>query len=93
VAPLRGAVPLLADTLGELPFTQSATIFNDPTQPHPYTGTNTMLSVLSLVNGTDVPGSLHRRLMDAVAPWTLGRAPNFRFGEQAARDWPLATTV
>jgi hypothetical protein len=146
VAPLRAAVPLLAGTLGELPFTQSATIFDDPTQPHPYTGTNAMLSaldpavlhaavdlagptapvmcvvglrhlggalarppavpdavahrdapyllsVLSLVDGTDVPAGLHRRLMDAVAPWTLGRAPNFRFGEQAARDWPLATPV
>jgi hypothetical protein len=134
VAPLRAAVPLLADTLRELPFTRSATIFSEPDQPHPYTGTNAMLSeldpavlhaavdltgptapvmcvvglrhmggalarppavpdavahrdapyllsVLSLVDGTDVPGSLHRRLMDAVAPWTLGRTPNFSFGE------------
>jgi hypothetical protein len=27
--------------------------------------------------------------MDAVAPWTVGRTPNFRFGEQAAREWPI----
>jgi hypothetical protein len=142
VAPLRAAVPQLAGTLGELPYTQAASIFNEPAQPHPYTGTNAMLreldpavlhaaveitgpdapvmcvlglrhlggalarppavpdavahrdapyllQVLSLVDGTDVPGMLHRRLMDAVAPWTAGRTPNFRFGEQAAREWPL----
>ncbi len=142
VAPLRAAVPLLADTLGELPFDRAADIFSEPAQPHPYTGTNAMLraldpavlhatvdvtgpdapvmcvvglrhlggalarppaapdavahrdapyllSVLSLVDGTDVPGRLHRQLMDAAAPWTVGRTPNFRYGEQAARDWPL----
>lgn len=141
VAPLRAAVPLLADTLGELPFSQSAAIFNDPTQPHAYTGTNAMLRgldpavlhaavdltgpaapvmcvvqlrhlggalarpptvpdavahrdagyllhVLSLVDGTDVPGRLHRQLMDALAPWTLGHTPNFRYGERAAQEWP-----
>ena len=142
VAPLRAAVPLLADTLGELPFARVAEIFSEPTDPHPYTGTNALLreldpavldaalgiagadapvmcvlglrhlggalarppaapdavahrdagyllSVLSLVDGTDVPGRVHRQLMDAVAPWTVGRSPNFRFGEQAARDWPI----
>jgi FAD/FMN-containing dehydrogenase len=139
VAPLRAAVPLLADTLGELPFDRAADIFSEPAEPHPYTGTNAMLraldpavlhaavdvtgpdapvmcvvalrhlggalarppavpdavahrdapyllSVLSLVDGTDVPGRLHRQLMDAVAPWTVGRTPNFRYGEQAARE-------
>jgi hypothetical protein len=139
VAPLRAAVPLLADTLGELPFDRAADIFSEPAEPHPYTGTNAMLraldpavlhaavdvtgpdapvmcvvalrhlggalarppavpdavahrdapyllSVLSLVDGTDVPGRLHRQLMDAVAPWTDGRTPNFRYGEQAARE-------
>ena len=48
-----------------------------------------LLQVLSLVDGTDVPGRLHRDLMDAVAPWTAGRTPNFRFGEQAANAWPI----
>jgi hypothetical protein len=144
VAPLRAAVPLLADTLGQLPFTQAATIFDDPTQPHAYTGTNALLreldpaalhaaldltgptapvmcvlglrhlggalarppavpdavahraagyllSVLSLVDDTDVPHRLHRELMDALAPWTLGRTPNFRFGEHAAREWGRPT--
>jgi hypothetical protein len=141
VAPLRAAVPTTG-TLGELPYTQAAAIFNEPDQPHPYTGTNPMLreldpavldaalditgpdapvmcvlglrhlggalarppavpdavahrdapyllQMLSLVDGTDVPGRLHRELMDAVAPWTAGRTPNFRFGEQAAKDWPI----
>ncbi|TWF79079.1 FAD/FMN-containing dehydrogenase [Pseudonocardia hierapolitana] len=141
VAPLRAAVPTTG-SLGELPYTQAATIFNEPDQPHPYTGTNAMLreldpavldaalditgpdapvmcvlglrhmggalarppavpdavahrdapyllQILSLVDGTDVPGRLHRELMDAVAPWTAGRTPNFRFGEQAAKDWPI----
>jgi hypothetical protein len=141
VAPLRAAVPTTG-TLGELPYTQAATIFNEPDQPHPYTGTNAMLreldpavldaalditgpdapvmcvlglrhlggalarppavpdavanrdapyllQMLSLVDGTDAPGRLHRELMDAVAPWTAGRTPNFRFGERAASDWPI----
>jgi FAD/FMN-containing dehydrogenase len=141
VAPLRAAVPTTG-TLGELPYTEAATIFNEPGQPHPYTGTNAMLreldpavldaalditgpdapvmcvlglrhlggalarppaasdavahrdapyllQVLSLVDDTDVAGRLHRQLMDAVAPWTEGRTPNFRYGEQAAREWPI----
>ena len=141
VAPLRAAVPTTG-TLGELPYAQATTIFNEPADPHPYTGTNAMLreldpavaeaalditgpdapvmcvlglrhlggalarppavpdavahrdapyllQVLSLVDGTDVPGRLHGELMDAVAPWTAGRTPNFRFGEQAATAWPI----
>jgi hypothetical protein len=141
VAPLRAAVPTTG-MLGELPYTRAAEIFNEPDQPHPYTGTNAMLreldpavldaalditgpdapvmcvlglrhmggalarppavpdavahrdapyllQVLSLVDGTDVPSRLHRELMDAAAPWTAGITPNFRFGEQAARDWPI----
>jgi hypothetical protein len=141
VAPLRAAVPTTG-TLGELPYTQAAAIFNEPDQPHPYTGTNALLreldpavldaalditgpeapvmcvlslrhlggalarppavpdavahrdaphllQVLSLVDGTDVPGRLHRDLMDAVAPWAAGVTPNFRFGEQAAKTWPI----
>jgi FAD/FMN-containing dehydrogenase len=142
VAPLREAVPLLADTLGELPVREAAEIFSEPAEPHPYTGTNALLreldpavlhaafdvtgpdapvmcvvglrhlggalarppavpdavahrdasyllGVLSLVDGTGVPGRLHRELMSAVSPWTLGRTSNFRFGEQAAQAWPI----
>jgi FAD/FMN-containing dehydrogenase len=132
VAPLRAAVPTTG-ALGELPYTQAATIFNEPAEPHPYTGTNAMLNaldpavadaaldiagpdaplmcvlavrhlggalarppaapdavahrdapylltVLSLVDGTEKPARLHQELMDRVAPWTLGRNPNFSFG-------------
>lgn len=140
VAPMRSAVPLLRDTLGELPFTESAAIYNDPTEPHSYTGTNAMLSeldpavlraaveitgptaptmcvvalrhlggalarppavpsavahrdaayllsVLSLVDGTDGPARVHRQLMDAAAPWTAGRSLNFLFGERGEQEW------
>ena len=44
VAPLRAAAPLLADTLGLLPFTRSGTIHHDPPSPMPYTATNVLLS-------------------------------------------------
>ncbi|TQM14703.1 FAD-binding oxidoreductase [Pseudonocardia kunmingensis] len=59
VAPLRAAVPVLGDTLGELPHTRADTIFDDPTQPHPYTGTNAMLRDLDpavLTAALDVAG-------------------------------------
>ncbi|HLU59291.1 MAG TPA: FAD-binding oxidoreductase [Pseudonocardia sp.] len=143
VAPLRAAVPTTGE-LGELPYTEAASIFSEPDRPHPYTGTNALLreldpavldaaldiagpgapvmcvlglrhlggalsrepavpdavphrdapyllQVLSLVDGTDLPGRLHRELMEAAAPWTAGRTPNFRFGSRAARDWPIET--
>ena len=138
VAPLRSTVPLLRDTLGELPFTASHSIYNDPTQPHPYAGTNALLReldptlpttvldlvgpdapvpcvvqirhlggalarpsaqgnsaepsavghrdaayllhVLSVVDDTDAVPQACRRLMDAAAPWTVGRTPNFLYG-------------
>jgi FAD/FMN-containing dehydrogenase len=139
VAPLRAAVPVLDDTLGELPCTRAGTIFNDPTQPHAYAGTNALLreldpavlrattdvtgpeapvmcvvglrhlggalarppavpdavahrdaayllSVLSVVNDSDVPARLHRELMDRAAAWTAGSTPNFRFGARASQD-------
>jgi hypothetical protein len=41
-----------------------------------------VVSVLSLVEGRDAEGPAHRKLLDAVAPWTLGRGPNFEFGPQ-----------
>jgi hypothetical protein len=134
VAPLRAAVPLLRDTLGELPFTQSASIYNDPAWPHPYGGTNAMLReldprvlreivelagpgapvpcivqlnhlggalarppavpnavghrdaaylvrVLSVLGDPAAASRAHGRLLDALAPWTVGRSRNFVFGQ------------
>ncbi|MFI1012972.1 FAD-binding oxidoreductase [Streptomyces sp. NPDC020965] len=46
VAPLRAIGPALEDSLRELPYTDSATIHNDPDQPHAYYGDNAMLSGL-----------------------------------------------
>jgi FAD/FMN-containing dehydrogenase len=43
VAPLRAVGPALIDTLRELPFAESASIYQDPTQPHAYTGDNALL--------------------------------------------------
>jgi len=173
VEPLRAVGPRVLDTLGELPYSESASIYRDPTQPHGYYGTNAMLAelaepvartVLDLV-GPDSPvpcvvqlnhlgGALSRppsvpnavahreaayllrvlavvdstadstadgtvdgtgdgivdstvdgtgdgiadgtapsparcaptRLTDALREWTLGRSPNFVFGEQSTPD-------
>ncbi|MEW1551255.1 bagremycin/ferroverdin biosynthesis FAD-dependent oxygenase BagG/FevA2 [Streptomyces tsukubensis] len=46
VAPLRAAAPLVADTLAEIPYTRSAEIHNDPTEPIPYGERSMMLRVL-----------------------------------------------
>ena len=141
VEPLRAVGPRLIDSLGELPFTESPSIYRDPARPHGYSGTNAMLrelpqsamgTTLDLV-GPDSPvpcvvqlnhlgGALpsppsvpnavaHReaafllrvlavvdgpgpsparsaptRLTDAVREWTLGRSPNFVFGEQGGPE-------
>ena len=141
VEPLRAVGPRLIDSLGELPFTESPSIYRDPAQPHGYYGTNAMLrelpqaalgTTLDLV-GPDSPvpcvvqlnhlgGALARppavpnvvahreaafllrvlavldgpgpsparsaptRLTDAVREWTLGRSPNFVFGEQGGPE-------
>jgi FAD/FMN-containing dehydrogenase len=117
VAPLRDVGPRLMDTLAEMPFRESASIYNDPKQPHSYIGTNALLSELdptvleiipdlpgcvvqlnhlggaladrgyllrlvSVVDGSDDMRSVHQRVLDAVAPWTAGRAPNFVFGQR-----------
>ncbi|HEY2096904.1 MAG TPA: FAD-binding oxidoreductase [Pseudonocardia sp.] len=140
-APLRAIGPRLMDTLGELPYTESGSIYNDPAQPHGFYGTNAMLRelaepvagrTLDLV-GPDAPvpcvvqlnhlgGALARppatpnaighrdaayllrvlavvdgpgpspapaaptRLTEALAPWTLGRSPNFVLGEESTPD-------
>ncbi|RLL67584.1 FAD-binding oxidoreductase [Streptomyces sp. Z26] len=46
VAPLRAVGPRLADGLRDMPYAESPTIHRDPTDPHPYTGSNTLLSAL-----------------------------------------------
>jgi Berberine and berberine like len=141
VEPLRAVGPRVIDTLGELPYTESPTIYQDPRQPHPYHGTNAMLrelpasiadTILELV-GPEAPvpcvvqlnhlgGALARppaipnavghreatylvrvlavvprpapspehaapsRLTGALREHTLGRSPNFVFGERGGPD-------
>jgi hypothetical protein len=46
VAPLRAIGPRLIDTVGEMPYTASRTIYNDPTFPSAYVGTSAMLREL-----------------------------------------------
>ncbi|GAA3143991.1 FAD-binding oxidoreductase [Planomonospora alba] len=46
VAPLRAAGPLLRDTLRELPYTESASISDDPPFAHAYAGTGVLLDDL-----------------------------------------------
>ncbi|TQN31665.1 FAD/FMN-containing dehydrogenase [Haloactinospora alba] len=43
VEPLRGLGPVLRDTLRELPYSESATVFDEPDQPHAYRGENILL--------------------------------------------------
>jgi hypothetical protein len=141
VAPLRAVGPRLMDTLEDMPYTASGSIYNDPTAPHGYCGTAAMLgrldtsalrTVLDLAGpGAPVPcilelrhlgGALagppavanavghrdagymlravsplgsagigeirttHRRLMEAVAPWTIGRCLNFMYEAASAEQ-------
>lgn len=47
VAPLRAALgPALIDTLTDLPYTESASIYSDPPDPHAYHGTNALVTSL-----------------------------------------------
>jgi hypothetical protein len=46
VAPLRAVGPRLIDSLAELPYTEGGTIYRDPTFPHAYHGSNTLLREL-----------------------------------------------
>ncbi|KAA2255940.1 FAD-binding oxidoreductase [Solihabitans fulvus] len=139
VEPLRAVGPRLMDTLAEMPYTESWSIYNDPTFPHPYLGTNALLreldatampTVLDLVGPTapvgcivqvnHLGGALSREpevasavghrdatylvrlisilgtadedtllstqqgVLDALAPWTVGRSLNFLFGAKDA---------
>lgn len=45
-APLRAIGPRLKDTLRDMPYEESHTIYSDPTQPHPYRGDNALLREL-----------------------------------------------
>ncbi|MFF3768610.1 BBE domain-containing protein, partial [Streptomyces sp. NPDC001922] len=47
VAPLRAVAPRLLDTLGDMPYTDSAAIHNDPPMPMPWYAENAMLSELA----------------------------------------------
>lgn len=141
VAPLRALGPRLVDTVGEMPFTESGAIHNEPRQPRNFYCANAMLSefdasvpdaVLDLVGPgapefavvqfnqlgaglakrPEVPNAVSHRdtafvlrvitlpqgserdtahetahtVTCAVAPWTLGRSPNFVQGEQSAHE-------
>lgn len=52
IAPLRAVGEPLIDGVGELPYTESGRICNDPVQPHAYRGTAVLLSGLG---ARDVP--------------------------------------
>lgn len=43
VAQLRAVGPRLIDSLEDMPYPASSSIYNDPTWPHPYYGTNVLL--------------------------------------------------
>ncbi|WP_342768936.1 BBE domain-containing protein [Prauserella flavalba] len=43
VASLRAVAPRLRDELGELPYSATPTIYNDPSDPHAYVGDNTFV--------------------------------------------------
>ncbi|MEN8652514.1 FAD-binding oxidoreductase [Streptomyces sp. 21So2-11] len=46
VAPLRAVGPRLIDDLRELPYSEGASIYQDPPFPHAYSGNNTMVRAL-----------------------------------------------
>ncbi|GAA4003130.1 FAD-binding oxidoreductase [Allokutzneria multivorans] len=46
VAPLRALGPRVIDELGEMPFADAGSIYNDPTHPHGYLGDNALLTEL-----------------------------------------------
>jgi FAD/FMN-containing dehydrogenase len=56
VAPLRAAGPVLMDTLGDLPYTESGSISNDPPYAHAYTGVAAMLDELDVATVFELGG-------------------------------------
>jgi FAD/FMN-containing dehydrogenase len=63
VEPLRAVGPRLMDSLREMPYTESHTIYNEPTMPHAYLGDNlrlreldpAMLDKVFTISGPDAP--------------------------------------
>ena len=63
VEPLRASGPALVDSLREMPYTESHTIYDEPAMPHAYTGDNlrvreldpAMLTELLRISGPDAP--------------------------------------
>ncbi|WP_086818508.1 FAD-binding oxidoreductase [Allokutzneria sp. NRRL B-24872] len=47
VAPLRALGPRVIDKLGEMPFADAGSIYDDPTHPHSYLGDNALLTELT----------------------------------------------
>lgn len=69
VAPLRAVGPRLVDSLAELPYTEGGTIYRDPTFPHPYRGSSTLLRELDPAGLAEVlrlagPGSERPAVLD-----------------------------
>jgi FAD/FMN-containing dehydrogenase len=56
VAPLRAIGPRLIDSLHEMPYTESHTIYNEPAMPHAYRGDNLRLRELDPAMLTEVFG-------------------------------------
>lgn len=46
VAPLRAMAPPLADSLGDMPYTECARIYDEPSFPHAYCGTSVFVDTL-----------------------------------------------
>lgn len=46
IAPLRDLGPVLRDTVREIPYTESATVFDEPDRPHAYRSANRLVSGL-----------------------------------------------
>ncbi|MBP2325010.1 FAD/FMN-containing dehydrogenase [Kibdelosporangium banguiense] len=69
VAPLLTAGSRLMEGLREMPYTEAGTIYNDPTDPMPYHGTNAMLSDLddkaiqTLLENAG-PGAQHKFILE-----------------------------
>ncbi|QVQ51012.1 FAD-binding oxidoreductase [Spiractinospora alimapuensis] len=56
VRPLRGLGPVVIDTLRELPFSASGSVFDEPTEPHAYASENLLVSELDTDALDALPG-------------------------------------
>jgi FAD/FMN-containing dehydrogenase len=68
VAPLRAVGPTVTDTLADMPYTETGSIYSDPTVPHGYYGTNVMLDRL---DAPAVQAVLDLAGPDAPAPYVV----------------------